>query len=71
MNESLRFPAGTPPNAIVFGLKAMSIFDMVKAGFVLNAFGFVLTQGLTLTYGNLIFHLHEYPDWARHNGTLT
>jgi hypothetical protein len=55
---------------------------MIKAGFVLNAFGFILTQGMlkreiiketdlgmTLTYGAWLFDLHHVPDWARHNAT--
>ncbi|KAI6236139.1 Solute carrier family 13 member 5 [Aphelenchoides besseyi] len=65
------FPAGTPPNAIVFGLKVMSVFDMAKAGFVLNVCGFGLTQLLTFSLGNAIFHLDHYPDWANINNSTS
>ncbi|KAI6187453.1 Solute carrier family 13 member 5 [Aphelenchoides besseyi] len=65
------FPAGTPPNAIVFGLKVMSVFDMAKAGFVLNVCGFALTQLLTFSLGNVIFHLDHFPDWAKINNSTS
>ncbi|CAD5220776.1 unnamed protein product [Bursaphelenchus okinawaensis] len=61
---SFMFPAATPPNAIVFGLKVMSLMDMAKAGAILNIVGFVLLQGMTMTYGSWIFGLDSMPSWA-------
>lgn len=61
---SFMFPAATPPNAIVFGLKVMSLLDMAKAGAILNFIGFILLQGMTMTYGKWLFDLDKMPDWA-------
>lgn len=35
-------PVATPPNAIIFGSGRIHVFDMVKAGFVLNMFGILI-----------------------------
>uniref|UniRef100_A0A7E4V4F1 Protein I'm not dead yet n=1 Tax=Panagrellus redivivus TaxID=6233 RepID=A0A7E4V4F1_PANRE len=51
-------PAGTPPNAIVFSAGLLKVTDMVKAGVVLNLFGFLLIFTATHTYAPYIFDLH-------------
>lgn len=44
LSVSLAFmlPVGTPPNAIVFSSKRLKVWDMVKAGFMLNVIGIIL-----------------------------
>jgi sodium-dependent dicarboxylate transporter 2/3/5 len=39
-------PAGTPPNAIVFGSGYLRIWDMIKTGFVMNVISILLITGL-------------------------
>jgi len=41
-------PVATPPNAIVFATGAISIPDMIKAGFVLNILGIVMVTLISL-----------------------
>jgi sodium-dependent dicarboxylate transporter 2/3/5 len=41
-------PVATPPNAIVFSTGAISIPQMVRAGFVLNIIGIVLVTIISL-----------------------
>lgn len=63
------FPAGTPPNAIVFGVKILRVVDMAIGGCMLNLCAFVLTQAFSQSYGRWIFGLNEMPAWAVTNGT--
>ncbi|MFD3001749.1 SLC13 family permease [Pontibacter toksunensis] len=46
-------PVATPPNAIVYGSKQVSIGEMARAGLVLNLFGAVVTSAWVLLYMSL------------------
>ncbi len=62
-------PVATPPNAIVFGSKRISVIQMAKTGFVLNMIGIVLVSVITYYLGTFIFDISAgvFPDWARIN----
>uniref|UniRef100_A0AAF5DS26 Citrate transporter-like domain-containing protein n=1 Tax=Strongyloides stercoralis TaxID=6248 RepID=A0AAF5DS26_STRER len=64
------FPAGTPPNAIVFSVKALKVFDMAKAGFFLNFSGFILTNILANTWAKFIFDFDDKSGWTNYNKTM-
>ncbi|KAK0398166.1 hypothetical protein QR680_002455 [Steinernema hermaphroditum] len=68
---SFMFPAGTPPNAIVFGSKMLKVIDMAKAGIVLNMFSLVMTVLFTHTYAYWLFNLGDYPSWANRANSTT
>jgi sodium-dependent dicarboxylate transporter 2/3/5 len=59
-------PVATPPNAIVFGSRYLTIPRMVKVGFFLNLLGLLL---ITLTIVWLLplvwgIDMHRVPEWA-------
>ncbi|KAL0961628.1 hypothetical protein UPYG_G00353830 [Umbra pygmaea] len=57
-------PVATPPNAIAFSYGNLKVMDMVKAGFVLNMIG-ILTINLAInTWGDAMFQLSTFPQWA-------
>lgn len=59
-------PVATPPNAILFGTKRLSILDMAKVGIIINILGIIiLTIGIILLGPLLGIDLNEMPDWAK------
>lgn len=57
-------PVATPPNAIAFSFGNLRVLDMVKAGCILNFIG-ILTVNLGInTWGNSMFGLSQFPQWA-------
>ncbi|MBI3788771.1 MAG: DASS family sodium-coupled anion symporter [Ignavibacteriales bacterium] len=48
-------PVATPPNALVYGTGYIRLKDMVKAGFVLDIIGWLLTVGILIVFGSWIF----------------
>jgi len=57
------FPAGTPPNAIIFSAGLLKITELMKAGFFLNLFGYVMVFTITHSYAPLIFNF-ESPSFG-------
>ncbi|XP_030836505.1 solute carrier family 13 member 5 [Strongylocentrotus purpuratus] len=62
-------PVATPPNAIAFAHGNLSVFDMVKAGIVMNI-ACIFVSNLSLnTLGVWVFDVKTFPAWA--NSTVT
>jgi len=59
-------PVATPPNAIVFGSRRITIGTMAKTGFILNVFGAIVITLLSYYWGTVIFDFDPniVPDWA-------
>jgi sodium-dependent dicarboxylate transporter 2/3/5 len=60
-------PVATPPNAVIFGSKYVTIPKMAKVGFILNLVGCILITLLILYLVPLIWDidLHFLPDWLK------
>ncbi|NUP98397.1 MAG: SLC13/DASS family transporter [Armatimonadetes bacterium] len=59
-------PAGTAPNAIVFGTGRLTVRQMVRSGILLNLTGALATTVAVLTWGRHLFggDLLQFPPWA-------
>jgi len=59
-------PVATPPNAIVFGSRKLTVGDMVKTGFWLNIIGIILLTLFAYFYMQWVFDidLSVLPEWA-------
>ena len=55
--QSYMLPVATPPNAIVFGSKRISVIQMARTGFMLNLNGIVLVVVITDYPGTFIFDI--------------
>ncbi len=68
LSASMAFmlPAGTPPNAIIFGTRRVTIAEMAKTGFLLNLIGAIITAGVVYFIGSAVFNITpgEFPAWA-------
>ncbi|MBI5832204.1 MAG: SLC13/DASS family transporter [Armatimonadetes bacterium] len=60
-------PAGTPPNALVFSARRMSVVQMARTGFLLNVLGAVLATLAVLTWGRYALggDLLAWPAWGQ------
>lgn len=68
VSGSLAFmlPVATPPNAIIFGTRRLTVIEMARAGFVLNLIGIIVVTVATYYFGTYIFDISAgiFPDWA-------
>jgi sodium-dependent dicarboxylate transporter 2/3/5 len=68
LSASLAFmlPAGTPPNAIIFGTRRVTIREMARTGFILNLIGAIVITGVVYFIGSAVFKINpgEFPAWA-------
>ncbi|XP_030328409.1 solute carrier family 13 member 5 isoform X1 [Strigops habroptila] len=66
LSTSLAFmlPVATPPNAIVFSYGHIRVWDMVKAGVVMNIIGVFCVSVAINTWGRPMFGLDTLPTWA-------
>lgn len=60
-------PVATPPNAIIFGTKRVSMMQMAKTGFMLNLMGIIIITLMTYFWGTAIFgiDLNVFPTWGK------
>lgn len=69
LSASMAFmlPVATPPNAIIFGSRRITIMQMAKTGFVLNIVGAVLITLITYFWSTWVFGFSpfEMPIWAK------
>ncbi|XP_075743998.1 sodium-dependent low-affinity dicarboxylate transporter 1-like [Rhipicephalus microplus] len=63
-------PASTSPNAIVYDMARMGVRDMVRPGFVLALICLTATILLSVTWGQFVLKLQEFPEWATDNETI-
>ncbi|KAF5889187.1 solute carrier family 13 member 3, partial [Clarias magur] len=58
-------PVSTPPNSIAFASGHLMVKDMVKTGFMMNILGIMCVSLAMNTWGQRLFNLNTYPDWAK------
>lgn len=66
LSASMAFmlPVATPPNTVVFASGRLRVFDMVKAGVLLNISSVIVISLLVYLIGSVLFSLQIFPDWA-------
>jgi len=68
LSASMAFmlPAATPPNAIIFGTRRITIAEMARTGLWLNLIGAVIITAVVYFIGSAVFNITpgEFPAWA-------
>ena len=59
-------PVATPPNAVVFGSGRIKMYEMIKAGFIINITGIIIITLLFYLIGMNLFGIDTaiFPEWA-------
>ena len=59
-------PAATPPKAIIFGTRRVTILEMAKTGFWLNLIGAIIITAAFYYLAPTVFNIDPgvFPDWA-------
>jgi len=65
-SAAFMMPAGTPPNAIIFGTRRVTISEMARTGIWLNLIGALIITVAVYLLGSRIFMINpaEFPSWA-------
>jgi sodium-dependent dicarboxylate transporter 2/3/5 len=61
-------PAGTPPNAMVFGSGRLRVADMARVGFWINLLGILLISSVFYVFGARVLnagHAADLPVWVQ------
>lgn len=61
-------PAGTPPNAMVFGSGRLRVADMARVGFWINLLGILVISVAFFALGERVFHTghgRDLPAWSQ------
>jgi len=61
---SFSLPVSTAPNAMAFRSSGLSTIDMLKVGTPMNFACLVIVMASIMTYGQPMYDLSEFPDWA-------
>ena len=68
LSASMAFmlPAGTPPNAIIFGTRRVTIRQMARTGLWLNLIGAIVITAVVYFIGSVVFDISpgQFPAWA-------
>lgn len=62
-------PVATPPNAIAFGCGYIKVWDMIRAGAMLNLIAIIILIVNIHTVGVWVFDVMNKPGWVAYSET--
>ncbi|KIH64566.1 hypothetical protein ANCDUO_05122 [Ancylostoma duodenale] len=66
---SFMLPMSTPPNAVVYDTKLVSMIEMITTGLILNIFCILITVLNMSTWTYWLFDLGTFPDLTKHHNS--